>query len=224
MSVGARIQQMMFAYGAAAAAKVVTFGSYDASETDLTTYTFTAMTIGTAASDRRVHVIAFASNGGVTLSSATIGGVSATINVQAATASSGQMAIITANVPTGTTADVALTWSAGQTRCGAMAWYSTGLTSDAALATASATTNGATMTLTGSVNGGFALGGAWANGGSSTCTWTGSPSPTEDVDVLPPVMGTVMLTGARSSTTGASATMIATLTSFTQAGAISAAF
>lgn len=224
MSGQSAAQQMLASYAAASAAKTVTWGSYDYDEVDRTTYTFTGVTIGTASSDRRVHVICFASNGGVTLSSATIGGVSATINTQAATGGSGQMAIITANVTSGTTATVALTWSGSQTRCGISAYYSTGLTSDASLANASATTNGATMTLAGSVNGGFGIAGAWSNGGSSTTTWTGSPSPTEDVDVLPPAGGTVMISSAHAYSTGANQTFIATLSNYVLAGSIAAAF
>lgn len=99
-----------------------TFGEIKVDGTDLTTYSFTSTAIGTAAANRLVVVAGKAVSGttGRTLSSATIGGVSATIVIQH-DLNAGQTDltfIIAAVVPTGTTATVALTFSGGMGRCG----------------------------------------------------------------------------------------------------------
>lgn len=93
-----------------------------ADESDLTTYTFTDQAIGAAASERIVVCAICAEGlaaGSRVLSSATIGGVSATILKQQ-TNTTGSVdavtAIIAAAVPSGTTATVVLTFSAGMVR------------------------------------------------------------------------------------------------------------
>jgi hypothetical protein len=189
-----------------AAAKSVTYSDNGYDETDRTVYTFTAKAIGPAATDRRVHVYVASGNGGVTLSSLTVGGVTATINIQGAGSSQSYNAIATAAVPSGTTADIVVTWSAGQTRTGIIVWYSTGLTSETALATASTNTDGGTMTLAGSIAGGFAIGGAFENGGTPSMNWGGSPAPTEDVDTNAGT--TILLSGCHLSTTGSGQAII----------------
>lgn len=81
-----------------------------------TTYSSTGAAIGAAAADRRVFCIVDWTKSGSpsSLSSATIGGVAATIHAQNKVASvfGLSVAIISALVPTGTTATVSLTFSA----------------------------------------------------------------------------------------------------------------
>ena len=95
--------------------------------TDTTTYTFTAQNLGTAAADRTIIVVGHARVGsvpGVTVSSVTVGGVSATIDVSKvqATANSTVAFIARAAVPSGTTGDVVVTLSSGALRA-AIALY-----------------------------------------------------------------------------------------------------
>jgi hypothetical protein len=78
-------------------------------------YTFSNISIGDAADNRTVVVTVSWNAGGFDrlLTSATIGGVSATIIQSSDAAGWERGCIIYADVPTGTTADIALTWSAG---------------------------------------------------------------------------------------------------------------
>lgn len=82
------------------------------SDSNLVTYTFSSQALGAEASERRIVVAARGGAGASrTLDTATIGGVSATIDAVAGTAS--HVDIFSANVPTGTTGDVVLTFSGG---------------------------------------------------------------------------------------------------------------
>jgi hypothetical protein len=85
--------------------------------TDLTTYTFASQNLGTAAADRVIIVTMATRKAGtaaLTFDSVTIGGVSATINIQRqyAPANTSVAAIASAVVPTGTTGDIVITMSA----------------------------------------------------------------------------------------------------------------
>ena len=87
-----------------------------------TTYTFTAASIGTADTEREVFVVIQVSKGSLSnrsISSATIGGVAATIATQQLTSNSYNAAFfcIRAKVPTGTTGDIAINLSGGVANC-----------------------------------------------------------------------------------------------------------
>jgi hypothetical protein len=95
----------------------ITDTSEDAS--DLTTYTFSTQAVGAEASDRHVLVgIGWRESTPTdrSVSSATIGGSAATIWRQDHIADSGT-AIIGVDLPTGTTADVAITFNGANSRC-----------------------------------------------------------------------------------------------------------
>ncbi len=97
------------------------------SGTDATTYTFSAQALGTAASDRYILIGAVArATASRTLDSVTVGGVSATaiVNHEASSSNSG---LWLAAVPTGTTGDVVLTFSAGMLRAGIAVWRLDGI-------------------------------------------------------------------------------------------------
>lgn len=126
--------------------------------------------IGSAAGDRYVVAVIFGGTGAGTVSSATIGGVAATIIAQTATANM-LGAIIIANVPSGTTADVVVTFSASQSRAGCGVYTITGLSSAAATDSDATTTNNATLTLS-TVAGGVIIAVCGSNNGSATDTWT----------------------------------------------------
>jgi hypothetical protein len=78
------------------------------STSNLSTYTFSATSIGAADSDRKVYCVFIWSAGVSALSSATIGGITADIHIDATSAGAAtrNIAIVSADVPTGTTADI----------------------------------------------------------------------------------------------------------------------
>ena len=79
-----------------------------------TTYTFSAQNLGVASADRRIVVCVrgWADNS-TTVSSATIGGVAATIHINQGM-NFGSAAIFSAIVPTGATGDIVITWGGVQ--------------------------------------------------------------------------------------------------------------
>lgn len=96
--------------------------------TDAASYSFTSQPIGTASASRRVVVaLGWASGSAVTLSSVTIGGVSATIDADTGNATGNRRVYFaSAVVPTGTTATVAVTLSGTVVRIGMGLWTLTG--------------------------------------------------------------------------------------------------
>ncbi|WP_448005333.1 hypothetical protein [Agromyces bauzanensis] len=107
-------------------------GTYQATvydEEDRATYTFSAQPIGAAASSRRVVVaIGCRHSSGITLNTVTIGGVAATKDVTKIEAGGiNETVIASAVVPTGTTADVVVTFTGGSAvRCTIGVWTLTG--------------------------------------------------------------------------------------------------
>ena len=99
------------------AASFVTSAS---SSADASSYTYSTISLGAAASNRKivVTVAAYGSGNGRTISSLTVGGVEAT-QVVAATISTNSptAAIWIASVPTGITGDIVVTWTAGMIGC-----------------------------------------------------------------------------------------------------------
>ena len=83
---------------------------------NLTTYTFNNVDFGVADANRHIIVAVMARSGGsLEVSSATIGGVSATIDAKTA-AQLNHSAIVRANVTSGTSGTVSVTFSAGSLR------------------------------------------------------------------------------------------------------------
>ena len=150
--------------------KIITYQTNAVLNSPATTFTFSSQAIGTAQANRYVIVGVGGSNSTRTVSTVTIGGISATQLVQQ------QSGIITsalfiANVPTGTTASIVVTWSGSQDRAGIGVWSATGLSSTSANSTGSTTTNNGTITLT-TLSGGFAVGFTTQDNFGSTFTWT----------------------------------------------------
>lgn len=87
-----------------------------------TSYTFSSQSIGTADATRIVVVqansVAIAGN----INSITVGGISATQAVNINGEDNQRLGIWYASVPTGTTADVVVTWSTSMARCGIGVW------------------------------------------------------------------------------------------------------
>lgn len=158
------------------APKVLTYqNTYDdtTAQTIYSSFAGGVVPFGTADASRRVHVVVHAEDATTTysISSATIGGVSATINVQEPGTNITLSAILTANVPTGTTGTVSITFSEAIVSCSIGVWSSTGLSSDTAFATATSIADPGTATLN-TTSGGFIL-----------CGWTHATVPTPAITV-----------------------------------------
>jgi hypothetical protein len=122
-----------------------------ASATDLTTYTFSTLSLGAVAGDRYIIVgVAGAVGAARTISSVTVGGVGATAVAYNQTPTYAKSAIYIAAVPTGTTGDVVVVWSAGMADCGVTLYRATGI-NPTAVDTLSTGANVATST-TGSID------------------------------------------------------------------------
>lgn len=144
------------------------------SQANDTSYTFTAADLGDAAGDRYIIVAVSGRKAGAatpTITSVTIGGVSATIAVQHFnTVSDTNIAgIAIALVPTGTTGDIVVVFPATQVRCAVGVYRATGLSSITASDTDSATV-GPSVTLDVPANG-FAIG-TGLTAATTTATWT----------------------------------------------------
>ena len=194
----ASVSQMALLMVSSAAAKVLTFQTSANNATGLTTYTFSAQAIGTAAADRRVIVtVAGTGSNNTTITTVTVGGVTATEIIDAAN-SQNNMGVFIALVTTDTTADIVITFSNAKARCAIGVWSCTGLSSDTAVDSDSSTAEPGVITLT-TVASGFAVSMA-ADGstGSLTHTWT---NLTEQFDAT---VSTRSYSGASDATAGTS--------------------
>lgn len=150
-----------------------TTSAFDA--VDRTTYTFSSQAIGDASASRYVIVGATSASGSQTVSSMTIGGISASLIVSLGdSVESGYRAELwAAAVPTGTTADVVVTYSGGVVRCGIGIWRMVG-GSVTPTDTASASADPASDTINVAAGGGLCAIVLWSNTGAPyTTSWTG---------------------------------------------------
>lgn len=145
------------------------------SGTDLSTYTFAAQNLGSAASDRFIActINGRSNDGGArTITSVTIGGVAATSAGTIAANSGSHCAIYSAAVPTGATGDVVVVWSSTMTDCTVALHSHYGAFST----TPTSYFNDTTTPLSQSINvaaGGFAVGISTSDSGTATATWAG---------------------------------------------------
>lgn len=156
--------------------KVLTYQTATSSNTDASSYSFLAQAIGPAATGRRVIVgISARWAGGARTVSATIGGVAATLIAPASSPSNFALTVIAiAEIPTGTTADVAVTFSGGSVQtCGIGVWSATGLALDTPNASGTSTTSGGPSLSISTLSGGFVVAVFSANSGSGSVAWTG---------------------------------------------------
>lgn len=188
--------------------KVITYRTQDSQTSTTTTYTFnnggSGYAIGTASSDRLVIVAVNLTISNRTVSSMTIGGVSATnaVRSQRGLACS---EIWAAMVSSGTTANISITCSGTNDRCGIIIWTATGMSTATAVGSGSntsATSPHATSAFATS-NGGFVVMTSCDNGGSATYTESvsggGTPAITEDYDGI--FSGSPTMVGARTAAT-----------------------
>ena len=163
--------------------KVLISPTANASDTvDRTIYTFSAQAIGTPASDRRIVVVAHGSvTGPPVVSSATIGGITAT-NALEVSDGAATNTILIATVPTGTTADVVITYNIQAARCGISVYRMTGASSATPFATANdITLAGDVLSTTITIPPSGAAVAEAIGGGGVSQTWVGL---TEDMDVV----------------------------------------
>lgn len=124
------------------AVATITFTDTATILTNTNAYTFSGKSFGTASSDRYIIVGiqgGINTTGGQTISSVTIGGVTATLVVQLQTSITNvsvRSALFIAAVPTGTTGDVVVTWAGTMLHCGIGIFAVTGLQSSTPTATA----------------------------------------------------------------------------------------
>lgn len=173
--------------------KAATFRGSTPRTEDLSEYTFSDIDIGSSSNDRFV-IVAAGNISNRALSSITINGVAADIVVQEQSGN-GETAIAIANVQSGTTATVVVTWAVATPRMGFAWWTAVGLTSGTAHDTGSSAADPGTDTLN-TLAGGFIIGYMVSNAGG-TFTWTGA---TERFDET--IETNTVHTGADATTDG----------------------
>jgi hypothetical protein len=141
--------------------------------TDLSEYTFSSVDISDAGN--RIVVVGIMSlrsaAGTANLTSVTIAGVSASVEVVSASGGRQICAIATASVPTGTTGDIVVTFDQTMARCVIAVWAAYDLNSATAVDTASSTADPASLDVD-TQTAGLIFAVAYNNGGG-TATWTG---------------------------------------------------
>lgn len=191
---------------------------------DLTTYTFASQNLGTADTDRCIIVIAISRKAGAahTLSSASIGGVSATIiqNQNNQVTNSDTAAMFSAIVPTGTTGDIVVTWSTTVLRTAIMAYRVVGVDScTTPYASAASTASDPSVSLDVPA-GGFAVGGG-LSAAATTATWTGL---TENADATLESFVTYSSASANFASESLSTTMTLDFVSSTETAGVFASW
>jgi hypothetical protein len=171
------VDNLIYISSGAAPAEIA-FLQSASSTANATTYTFSSQNLGTADAGRYIAV-GVGGRGFASISSVTVGGVSATIVSQLENGSSSNVAgIAIAAVPTGTTGDIVVTWNEAGLRMGISVYRITNLTSPTISDVSTSTANDPSVTLDIPVNG-IGMGMALAQTSSGTASWTGM---TEDAD------------------------------------------
>ncbi len=146
-----------------------------ATSTSGSPYSFTSRAIGTAASGRRIIVAVSAGNSGsLAPSTVTVGGISATkVTGSDVAASTAGVSLWIAQVDTGTTATIVVTFSSSPPRCGIGVWAAYNLLNSAAVDVETASGSSPLAISLDVLSGGIVIA-ADANGGSArTRTWAG---------------------------------------------------
>lgn len=180
----------------------ISYTDFEIQDSAATTFTYTSKAIGAIDGNRRVIVATGSTvNASRTVSSVTVGGISATQAVTAESSGSGVYArtsIWIATVPSGTTANIVVTYSASVNRSAISVWAAYGLQSSTATSTGSSSSSSDPMTASLTINtGGIGVGMAhnYYGGGHTSYTWT---NLTEDNDNVSG-SGTVGTSGAHAT-------------------------
>jgi hypothetical protein len=167
----------------------ITFTDSSIDATARTVYTFTSQAFGTASTDRKILVAVAAHRAPTSVTSVTIGGVSATNIITQGRGSAGVVALYLAAVPTGTTGSVVITFPSTATGGGSVGVW--GLTGTSATATDTDSEDygeGDATNFTLDVNvlaGGVAIATAASgnSGGTHTTVWSGGVTENYDTQV-----------------------------------------
>jgi hypothetical protein len=143
-------------------------------------YTFSAVNFGAAAAGRYIICCVYGQSATGTISSVSIGGVAAT-QATSVKANDDALSIYIAAVPTGTSGDVVVTWTAAMGDCGVATYSTSGVGSTTATdqgtsSTASGTTGQTNLTINA---GGIGVAISKNRHGATTCSWS---QLTEDYD------------------------------------------
>ena len=190
----------------------LTYLTDDKSTATVSAYTYSALSLGAADSTRRIIVCAYAreNSAGVTSlpTSVTVGGVSASKlseqdipDVPASDTSSG-VAIWSADVPTGTTGDVVVTYGGTQLRAAVSIYRLVSSASGSEDTDTDSEDGGNSLSTSLTVSGTAVHAAVIAVGGGGSVSWVG---PTEDVEAV--IQGTIY-----TSASGTSATALMTPT------------
>lgn len=121
--------------GASLAPRIATYRDKDNITTTQSIFNFAGLAIGPAYADRRI-LVAITARGSTTtgvISSVTVGGIAAPVIAQLNNTAGSNLALTAfaiADVPTGTTAAVVVTFSTSKTRCGIAVYDISGLETD----------------------------------------------------------------------------------------------
>ena len=175
----------MAAAGGVKADATIDYNAQSNSGTDLTTYTFSSISIGTAAGNRTVIISiachrAYPYTGDVGISSVTIGGSTAS---NAITSSDGNMlsAIYYLDVSSGTTADIVITCLAKQLKCGIGSYAAYGASTEGIVTNSYRQFSTSSMTLDVTA-GSVTVGVSQNNHTNASTSWTGL---TKDFGIAP---------------------------------------
>jgi len=162
----------------------IEFEAHSEDSVGASSYTFSAQAFGAAADGRYiVAALSWMSNAGDrTISSVTIGGVSATILVEGSNAGRG-CAICIALVPTGTSGNVVLNLSGACLGATSTTYRVTGILASAAASTATSAANNPTATMNIAANGGLIAIAQARAGAAPTTLWTGAVEDCDDTYV-----------------------------------------
>jgi hypothetical protein len=152
----------------------ISFRASNTSGTDGTSFTFAGTDIGAAAANRHVIVGISGLTDGLadtTLDSCTVGGISATQQVEQKNGDGGHAWISIAKVTTGTTADIVFTTAATIARVGIIVWAAYDLLSATARATVGS--SGTPAVLDANVLAGDIIVACAFTNAAATMTWTG---------------------------------------------------
>src|SRR6185369_5086511 len=171
---------------------------------DASTFTFSSQSFGAETCGKRYIVVGLGGGGvAATISSVTIGGITATqiLNINTATGIASRGGMFYAEVPTGTTGSVVVTWSTTIARCGIAIWRMvnpitmTPTSSDTQTTTSASVMTFATTTIP--TNGG-AIGYIYMDDSAATRTWTWT-GMTENFDTAIENADNVMHTGSTNT-------------------------
>jgi len=162
-------------------------------ESNLTTYPFSTVNLGSAGDDRTIGVAAYGEGVAAprTISGITIGGTSATIYAQTNSSNNNwPVGLASLKIAAGATADIVVTFSGSMVYASIAVWdvRNGGVISDTATSIADPLTG--TMTIQA---GGGCIGAAHQGGGVATYTWT---NLTEDFDQAGGTGNSEQITGA----------------------------